>query len=266
MNRLIVIKGAGDLATGIAHRLHCSGFSVVTTELPQPTVIRRTVSFAEAIYTGTVVVEGITAVKTSMERTLQVVEEGKIPVVVDPTGVMIKQLQPWAVVDAILAKRNVGTQITDAPIVVGVGPGFTAGVDVHAVVESMRGHYLGRVIHAGQAIPNTGIPGELGGYAKERILRAPCAGVFRAERQISDLVSAGETVAWVNEQPVVVAISGVLRGLLKEGLSVEPDMKIGDVDPRCQPEHCFTISDKARSIGGGVLEALLYYAARAHQG
>ena len=262
MNRLIVIKGAGDIATGIAHRLYRSGFRVVTTELFQPTVIRRTVAFAEAIYTGNVMVEEITAVKTSIERPLQVVEEGKIPVVVDPAAAVIKQLQPWAVVDAILAKRNTGTQMTDAPVVVGVGPGFIAGVDVHAVVESMRGHYLGRVIHSGQALHDTGVPGDIGGYTKERILRAPCAGMFQAERQIGAVVSVGETVARVNDQPVVAAISGVLRGLLHEGLIVDAGMKIGDIDPRCQPEHCFTISDKARSIGGGVLEALLYHAAR----
>lgn len=262
MNRLIVVKGAGDMATGIAHRLVQSGFQVVATELLQPTVIRRTVAFAEAVYNGEVVVEQVTAVKASLEEALQVVEAGKVPVVVDPEGTVIKSLRPWAVVDAILAKRNTGTQLTDAPVVVGVGPGFTAGEDVHAVVESMRGHYLGRVIHTGQAIADTGVPGEIAGYTKERILRAPCAGVFRAVKKIGDVVSAGEVVASVDQRPVLAAITGVLRGLLQEGLLVKAGMKIGDIDPRCQPEHCFTISDKARAIGGGVLEALLYYAAR----
>lgn len=262
MNRLIVIKGAGDIATGIAHRLNRSGFRIITTERSQPTVIRRTVSFAEAIYTGNIVVEGAIAEKASMEQALQVVEEGKIPVVVDPSGEIIKKLRPWAVVDAIMAKQNTGTQITDAPVVVGVGPGFVAKTDVHAVIESMRGHYLGRVLLTGHALPNTGIPGEVGGYTNERILRAPCSGIFHAVRNISDQVSAGETVAWVNGKPVVAAISGILRGLLREGLSVETGMKVGDIDPRCRPEHCFTISDKARAIGGGVLEALLYFAAR----
>lgn len=262
MNRLIVIKGAGDIATGIAHRLYRSGFPVVTTELSQPTVIRRTVAFAEAVYTGNIVVEEVTAVKTSMEGALEVVEEGKIPVVVDPTGAVIKKINPWAVVDAILAKKNTGTEITDAPVVVGVGPGFTAGVDVHMVIETMRGHYLGRVIHAGDAIPNTGLPGEIAGYTKERVLRAPCDGIFQAQQKIGAVVSAGQVVARVNQQPVVAAISGVLRGILHDGLTVETGMKIGDIDPRCQPEHCFTISDKAKAIGGGVLEALLYHAAR----
>ena len=264
MNRLIVIKGAGDIATGIAHRLYRCGFRVITTELPKPTVIRRTVAFAEAIYTGQVVVEEVTAVRATLAAAGQVAKEGKIPVVVDPEGAVIQELKPWAVVDAILAKHNTGTQITDAPVVVGIGPGFTAGVDVHAV-ESMRGHFLGWVIHSGQALANTGFPGEIGGYSKERVLRAPCAGIFQAERQISDLVTAGEIVARVNQQPVVAAISGVLRGLLKAGLTVEAGMKIGDIDPRCEPEHCFTISDKARSLGGGVLEALLYHAAREYK-
>lgn len=262
MNRLVVVKGAGDMATGIAHRLHRSGFRVITTELAKPTVIRRTVAFAEAIYEGKVVVEQVTAVKTALANARKVAEEGYVPVVVDPEGVVIKEFRPWAVVDAILAKRNTGTKISDAPVVVAVGPGFIAGEDAHAVIESMRGHFLGRVIYSGQALPNTGCPGEIGGYTKERILRAPCAGVFQAKRQICEPVTAGETVAWVNQVPVVAAVSGVLRGLLKDGLTVERGMKIGDIDPRCEPEHCFTISDKARAIGGGVLEALLYYAAR----
>ncbi|MEG6522310.1 selenium-dependent molybdenum cofactor biosynthesis protein YqeB [Desulfotomaculum sp. 1211_IL3151] len=265
MNRLIVVKGAGDIATGIAYRLCRCGFRVVTTELSQPTVIRRTVAFAEAIYTGKMVVEEVTAVKAVGEEALSVVASGKIPVVVDPAGAVIKDIKPWAVVDAILAKRNTGTQIFDAPVVVGVGPGLRAGVDVHAVVESARGHYLGRVIHTGQAIPDTGFPGEVGGHTKERILRAPCSGVFRAESEIGAVIKAGEVVAMVNQQPVAATISGVLRGLLHDGLTVEHGMKIGDIDPRCQPDHCFTISDKARAIGGGVLEALLFHAAREYK-
>lgn len=261
MNRLVVVKGAGDIATGIAHRLVRSGFPVVTTELAQPTVIRRTVSFAEAVYAGSVVVEEIMALRILSKEVPQVLAEGKIPVVVDPEGGIIQELQPWAVVDAILAKRNTGTKISDAPVVVGVGPGFTAGVDVHAVVESMRGHYLGRVLHTGSAIPNTGVPGDIGGYTAERVLRAPCKGLFQAEKTIGTLVAKGDVVARVNQQPVVANIAGVLRGLLQGGLTVTEGMKIGDIDPRCLPEHCFTISDKARAIGGGVLEALLHRAA-----
>lgn len=257
MKKLVIIKGAGDLATGIAHRLFRSGFAVVMTELPQPMVIRRTVAFAEAIFAGRVVVEGVAAVKTELADVLEVVDMGEIPVVVDPQGRVIHQLKPLAVVDAIVAKRNMGTQISDAPIVVAVGPGFTAGLDVHAVVESLRGHYLGRVITEGSALPNTGMPGEIGGYTKQRILRAPCQGIFTSVCRIGDRVLAGDLVAYVEHQPVIAGITGILRGLLHDKLMVNACMKIGDIDPRCIPEHCFSISDKARAIGGGVLEAIL---------
>lgn len=257
VKQLVIIKGAGDLATGIAHRLFRSGFSVVMTELPQPMVIRRTVAFGSAVFSGRVEVEGIVAVKSELADILQVVHEGQIAVVVDPQGLSINILKPLAVVDAILAKKNLGTQRSDAPIVVGVGPGFTAGVDVHAVVESMRGHYLGRVITKGSALPDTGVPGDIGGYTKERIVRAPCQGIFRGVSQIGDQVSAGEIVGYVDQQPVVAGITGILRGLLHDQLTVTVGMKIGDIDPRCIPEHCFSISDKARGIGGGVLEAIL---------
>ncbi len=259
MNKLIVIKGAGDLATGVAHRLFRSGFSVVMTELPQPMVIRRTVAFAEAIFSGSVVVEDVVAVKSELAHVLQVIKEGKIPVVIDPQGVVVEKLQPLVLVDAILAKKNINTNITDAPIVIGVGPGFTAGEDVHAVVESKRGHYLGQVIRKGQALPNTGVPGEIGGYTVERILRAPCRGVFKGNAKIGQRVTAGEIVAYVDEVPVVASITGILRGLLHDQLLVDKDMKIGDIDPRCIGEHCFSISDKARAIGGGVLEGILFY-------
>jgi len=258
VGQLVIIKGAGDLATGIAHRLFRSGFSVVMLELPQPMVIRRTVAFATAIFAGRFVVEGIVAVKSEWADISQVVQKGQIAVVVDPQGLSIPMLKPMAVVDAMLAKKNRGTHIFDAPIVVGVGPGFTAGLDVHAVVESMRGHYLGRVITVGHALPNTGVPGEIGGYTTERILRAPCQGIFTGIMKIGDQVAAGDIVAYVNQQPVVAGITGILRGLLHDQLTVKRGMKIGDIDPRCVPEHCFSISDKSRAIGGGVLEAILF--------
>ncbi|MBP2626149.1 MAG: selenium-dependent molybdenum hydroxylase system protein, YqeB family [Firmicutes bacterium] len=258
VKQLVIVKGAGDLATGIALRLFRSGFSVVMTELPQPMVIRRTVAFAEAIFSGQAVVEGVVAVKSELADSLQVVKEGQIAVIVDPQGQSVAILKPFAVVDAILAKINLGTRLNDAPIVVGVGPGFTAGVDVHAVVESMRGHYLGRVIVEGQALPDTGVPGDIGGYTEERILRAPCQGMFTGVSKIGDQVSAGDIVAYVDQQPVIAGITGVLRGLLHNQLTVKVGMKIGDIDPRCIPEHCFSISDKARAISGGVLEAILF--------
>ncbi|WP_094603709.1 hypothetical protein SPSIL_038070 [Sporomusa silvacetica DSM 10669] len=256
MDRLIVIKGAGDLATGIAHRLFRSGFQIIMTELAQPTVIRRTVSFAEAVFNGVAVVEGVTAVKTEINKAVQIVNEGKIAVVIDESATVVELCKPWGVVDAILAKRNLGTQLGDAPVVIGVGPGFTAGVDVHAVVETKRGHYLGQVITHGQALPDTGIPGEIDGYTQERILRAPGKGIFQSLCRITQQVEAGEIVAQVNGLPVRATISGVLRGLLRDGLTVTPGLKVGDIDPRCVPEHCYAISDKARSVGGGVMEAL----------
>jgi len=259
VKQLVIIKGAGDLATGIAHRLFRSGFSVVMTEITQPTVVRRTVAFAEAVFLGRMVVEEIEAIKTEVADVLPVVHQRQIPVVVDPQGELIKRLKPLAVVDAIVAKKNIGTKISDAPIVIGVGPGFTAGLDVHAVIESMRGHYLGRVITTGQAIPNTGVPGEIAGHTKKRILRAPCAGIFSAVAKIGDEVLAGDIVAYVNQKPVIAEITGILRGLLHDQLTVSYGMKIGDIDPRCKLEHCFSISDKARAIGGGVLEAILFH-------
>jgi xanthine dehydrogenase accessory factor len=260
MQQLVVIKGAGDLASGIAHRLFRSGFRVIMTELPQPTVIRRTAAFAQAVFTGRVTVEGVEAARMEPADALAAVGRGRIAVVIDPEGLMVRQLKPWAVVDAILAKKNTGTSITDAPVVIGVGPGFSAGEDVQLVVETMRGHYLGRVIEAGSALPDTGEPGDIAGHTFARLLRAPCGGVFKAARAIADIVIAGDVVGHVGEAPVTAGISGVLRGLLYDGLTVKAGMKIGDIDPRSAPEHCFSISDKARAIGGGVLEGLLYRA------
>ena len=257
MNRLVIIKGGGDLATGIAHRLFRCGFDIVITEIEQPTVIRRSVAFANAIFEGNSVVEGVTASKSSAAEVAAHREAGIITVVVDPLCEIALQEKPWAIVDAILAKHNIGTRITDASVVIGVGPGFTAGVDVHRVVETMRGHDLGRVITSGMAKPNTGVPGEIGGYTLERLVLAPQDGFFSATKKIGDIVKAGEVLGFVDEAPVVALISGVLRGLLQNGLKVKQKMKIGDVDPRAEVENCWTISDKARAIGGGVLEALL---------
>jgi xanthine dehydrogenase accessory factor len=257
MNRLILIKGAGDLATGIAHRLYRSGFLVVMTELAQPTVIRRTVSFAEAVYRGRTEVEGVIAVCTKLSDLAATLEQDVIPVVIDERGKCVQERNWAAVVDAILAKRNIATALTDAPLVVGVGPGFTVGKDVHFVVETKRGHDLGRVLLSGTAAADTAVPGNIGGYTIERLLQAPCAGIFQGLKNIGDIVSKGEVVATVEKQPVFAKIGGVLRGLLKSGLTVQEGMKIGDIDPRGCREYCFTISDKARAVGGGVLEALL---------
>ncbi len=256
---VVLIKGAGDLGTGVAHRLHRVGMRVVVTELPQPLVIRRPVAFANAVYEGAVTVEGVTARRVALDEgeIATTWGRGEVPVVVDPAGLAVQVLRPDVVVDAILAKRNTGTRITDAPAVIALGPGFTAGVDCHAVVETERGHYLGRVIWEGAARPNTGVPGEVGGQTARRVLRAPAGGLLQGVGRIGDVVREGETVALVAGQPIQSPFAGVLRGLLHDGVPVRAGMKVGDVDPRGKPEYCFTISDKARAVGGGVLEAIL---------
>ncbi len=255
---LVLIRGAGDLASGIALRLYRCGYQVAMTDLAQPTAIRRTVSFSQAIWDGQAQVEGVQGIMASnAEEALALMNQGHIPVLADPEGACIPELKPGAVVDAVLAKRNMGTSKEMAPVVIGVGPGFTAGVDCHAVVETQRGHNLGRVYEQGSAAPDTGVPGNIGGYSRERVLRAPCSGIFQGMRQIGDLVNQGDVVATVDGRPMTCLIGGVLRGLLPSGISVTEGMKSGDVDPRGVRENCFTVSDKARAVGGGVLEALL---------
>jgi len=249
------------------HRLTRAGFKVMATELAQPTVLRRTVSFAEAVTLGQISVEGITARRAyTRDDVEQAFARGDIPVVVDADGAFIKAMRPTVLVEATLSKRNSGITIDDAPIVIALGPGYEAGKDAHAVIETNRGHNLGRVYLQGCAEPNTGVPGMIGGYAAERLLRAPCAGVLYGLRQIGDQVQAGETVAVVkegeNSGPVIAAIPGILRGLVRDGLPVHAGMKVGDVDPRATRDHCFTISDKSRAVAGGVLEAVMYFMQR----
>lgn len=257
---LVLIKGAGDLATGVAYRLYRAGMKIVMTDIAQPTAVRRTVAFCQCIYDGTTVVEGVTARRVDTpEQAMACVERGEIPVLVDPEAAIRTQLPFDAEVDAILAKYNVNTKIDDAPIVLAMGPGFTAGVDCHAVIETKRGHYLARVIEEGSAIPNTGVPGDIGGYTTERIIRACRDGVFHPVAAIGDTVSKGDVVARVDDEPVYALMPGTVRGMLPDGLHVTQGMKSGDIDPRCAYDHCFTISDKARAIGGGVLEGLLYF-------
>ena len=255
----VVIRGAGDLASGIALRLWRAHIRVAMTDIPAPTAIRRTVCFSQAIVHGESKVEDVTARRAeSPAQVPELLEKGVIPVLADPEGACIPVLKPDAVVDAILAKRNLGTRITDAPVVIGVGPGFTAGVDCHAVVETMRGHTLGRVYTTGSALPNTNIPGLIGGFAGERVLRAPADGIFRQALEIGVQVKAGDAAGYVGNLPMVCQIDGVLRGILPDGTPVFKGMKSGDVDPRCEEFHCYTASDKALAVGGGVLEALLH--------
>lgn len=255
---LVVIRGAGDLASGIALRLLRSGIKVVMTDLAKPLAIRRSVAFCEANRLGEITVEDVTAKHAeNCAEALSLIEEGFLPVLADPDGNCIGELKPDAVVDAILAKKNLGTKITDAPVVIGVGPGFTAGDDCHAVVETMRGHTLGRVIYKGPALPNTNIPGLIGGFAGERVLRAPATGVFKAVLEIGAIVKQGDITGYVDGKPMVATLDGALRGLIADGTPVKEGLKCGDVDPRGDASFCQLSSDKALAIGGGVLEAIL---------
>jgi xanthine dehydrogenase accessory factor len=263
--KLVVIRGAGDLATGVAIRLKNSGFDVVLLDIAKPTVIRRTAAFAEAMFEKKVEVEGIISrLCDGVDEIKECLKNGEIPIVVDPKCEMVKKLNPIALVDAIIAKKNLGTKIDMAKVVVALGPGFEAGVDCHAVIETNRGHNLGRVIKQGFAQANTGVPGVIAGYGKERVVHSPDAGVMEHIANIADIVKKGQPILNIvkengEKQEVLSPLDGVLRGLLHEGLSVHKGMKIADVDPRPVRDNCFSVSDKARSIGGGVLEALLSF-------
>jgi len=259
-NLVVLIRGAGEMATGVAHRLYQSRLKVCLLEIAKPLAVRRTVCFSEAIYDGEKEVEGVRAkLVATPDEISSVWTEEMIPVLVDPDARQTRDsLKPDVVVDAILAKINLGTRSDDASLVIGLGPGFDAGKDVHAVIETNRGHHLGRVILKGEAEPDTGIPGEIGGYSAERVLRTMKKGVFRSTQSIGDQVSKGTVVAVVDDFPVMAQISGMIRGLLRDGVEVKRGTKVGDVDPRGKKEYCFTISEKARAIGGGVLEAILH--------
>ena len=259
-NILVIIRGGGDLATGVAVRLFQARFSVIVLEIDHPTVIRLPVSFARTVYEGKAGVEGVEAVLiSSWEEAKKIIKLNKVPVLVDPKGSCIKKFSPTVLVDAILAKHNLGTRKDQAPLVIGLGPGFTAGEDVDVVIETKRGHNLGRVIYHGQAAPDTGVPGEVGGESIKRLLRTPAEGKIVPLRKIGDLLKAGELIAEIEGVPLRAEISGVLRGLIYPKSWVTKGMKVGDIDPRGIREYCFTVSDKARSLGGAVLEAICAY-------
>ena len=255
----VLIKGGGDLASGVAHRLHQAGFLLLITELPSPLAVRRTVAFASAVMQGEAVVEGVRAQRISAPgEALAIWARHEIAVLVDPLAEAGASLKPLSVVDAIVAKTNTGTHLTDAPIVIALGPGFTAAVDAHAVVETNRGHNLGRVYYSGSAEPDSGCPAPVRGVSQERVLRAPAAGAFAGAVEIGAAVAAGALVGYVGAEPVRAAVNGVIRGLIADGTLVSAGLKIGDVEPGGTAAHCFTISDKSRAIGGGVLEAILH--------
>ena len=264
MQDLIIVRGGGDLATGTIYKLYQCGFPVLVLETAAPSAIRRNVAFSEAVYQGSQQVEDVTCRRAgSVEEAVRLLEAGELPLLVDPAGRAIETLKPMAVVDAILAKRNLGTHKEMAPITVALGPGFTAGVDVDAVVETQRGHNLGRVLWQGAAAPNTGVPGIIAGYGKERVIHSPAAGVLRNVCHITDTVRKGQTIAVVETEagqvPVEATLDGLLRGLIRDGYPVTKGFKIADIDPRAgEYQNCFTISDKARCIAGGVVEAVLH--------
>lgn len=264
---LVIVRGGGDLATGTIHCLHQCGFKVLVLETGQPTTIRRQAAFSEAMYHGETVVEGVRARRvTDQAQIMQCFEAGIVPMVEDTRGQWIGTLKPDVVVDAIIAKKNMGTRADMAPLVIGLGPGFTAGADVHVVIETMRGHNLGRILTTGSALPNTGIPGVVAGYSKERVIHSPAAGTMHHVAVIGDVVNKGDVIAYVDRTPVFATLDGVLRGLLNDGLSVTEGFKIADIDPRLsEQQNCVTISDKARTIAGGVLQAILMYGPHAYR-
>ena len=260
-DEVILVRGGGDLATGTIHRLWSAGLKVLVLEAEQPAAIRRQVSVSEAVYQGEAVVEGMRATLVqTLDEAVVVWCRGDVPVMVDPKGALIPQVRPAVVVDAILAKRNLGTTRDMAPLTIALGPGFTAGEDVDFVVETKRGHRLGRIIREGIAVPNTGVPGVIGGYSAERVVHAAREGIFHELRTIGDVVEPGDVIAEIEafdgtRTPVTTCIGGILRGLLRDGYPVTMGFKVADVDPRREElENCFLISDKARCIAGSVLE------------
>ena len=264
MENLVIVRGGGDIATGTINRLYQCGFKVLVLEVAAPSAIRRNVAFSEAVYQGEQKVEDVTCfLAENIVDAVTMLNEGKLVMLVDPEGASIRKLQPMAVVDAILAKKNLGTNKGMADITVALGPGFEAGKDVDAVIETKRGHSLGRVIYQGKAIKNTGIPGMIGGYTKERVIHSPAEGRLRNVKKITDIVKQGDIIARIETGkksiPVEATIDGLLRGLIRDGYPVTKGFKIADIDPRIDEyDNCFTISDKARCIAGGVLEAILH--------
>lgn len=256
----IVIRGGGDLATGVAEVLYQSGFKILILDIEKPSSIRRSVCFSEAIYDGVTKVENIICKKVENENEIEKCWNEKIiPIMVDEKGEIIKKIKPDVVVDSIIAKKNLGTTKEMAPITIALGDGFEAGKDVDIVVETMRGHNLGRVITSGRAMKNTGIPGEIKGVSKDRVIYSLANGIFSSVKKIGDTVQKDEIIGYVGDVEIRGKISGVLRGIIREGYEVTENMKIGDIDPRIEEKNnCFTISDKARSLGGAVLRAIMF--------
>lgn len=257
---LVIIKGAGDLASGVAHRLHQSGYRLLMTDLPKPTAIRRTVAFCQAIYDGRLTLEGVTARQADPDNFERVISAGEIPVLAGADPLWLDSLEPQAFIEATLSKRNTGLSRREGRLTIALGPGYSAGGEADVVIETARGHFLGRVIIEGPALADTGKPGLIGGYDLERLVRAPGTGEVQFSSHIGDKVKAGQILGRVGGTEIVAAIDGVLRGALQNGLTVPEKFKIGDIDPRPDSaDYIHSPSDKARAIGGGVLEALLRF-------
>ncbi len=261
LDGLVVVKGGGDLGTGVAHRLHAAGYRIVVLEVERPMAVRRAVAFASAVTDGSVEVEDVQARRVSLRGLQELVSGGDwpewVPVMVDPDGAAVETLGADAVVDARMAKVNLGTRRSDAAVTIALGPGFVAGSDVDFVVETARGHALGRLIADGTAEPDTGVPGEIAGQSSERLIRSPADGRFEPVRSIGDIVTRGDVVGRVAGAKAVALTSGLLRGLVAAGVTLNKGQKMGDVDPRGASVDYRAISDKARSVGGAVLEGLL---------
>ena len=255
---VVLVRGGGDLASGVVFRLAHAGLKVIVTEIAQPLAVRRLVSFAEAIYKGEISIEDVIGQQCkSAEEALHCLDGGIVPVLVDPNAEICKKISPRVVVDGRMTKREPGNAMDSAPLTIGLGPGFVAGRHCHAVVETMRGPFLGRVYWDGQAEADTGLPETVGNYQAERVLRAPARGVFKARVAIGDIISRGDVLAEVDGKPVPAHFDGAVRGLLHDGLVVQQGVKVGDLDPRQDPRLCRMVSDKALAVGGGVLEAIL---------
>lgn len=257
---IVAVRGGGDLATGVIQKLYRAGFKVIVLETAIPLAIRRTVALCSAIIHGSFKVEDVEAVCISdISQCSDIWHKNQVPIIIDPEGNSIEKLQPTIVVDAILAKRNLGTKKAMAPIVIALGPGFSAPQEVDVVIETMRGHQLGRLYFDGMAIPNTGIPGEIGGKSAERVVHSPATGKVKHIREIGDSVQENDILFYVNQVEVRSPIDGVLRGLITNGIEITKGLKCADIDPRAADTvDCYTISDKARALGGAVLEGALY--------
>ncbi len=255
---LVAIKGGGDLASGVAFRLYNSNIrNIFLMEVKKPLAVRRLVSFSEAVYKGETTIEGVTAVLAkSIDDIQKIMKRKKIPVIIDPLWGTSKIKSPDVMIDAIMAKKNTGTRVSDASLVIGLGPGFEVGYDTDLVIETKRGHNLGKVLYSGSAEENTSVPEEVNGFTYERVLRSPADGFFESKHKIGDMVGRGEIIGQVGGRPVPAEITGILRGLIRSGMKVTKNMKIADVDPRGKAAFCYSISDKARALGGAALEAI----------